>query len=220
MPPSPTKRRGSPKATRPRAALDAGDDTRAQILRAAKEVLATSGYARLTMRSVAREAGLAVGNLVYHYPSKRSLIHALILSLTEYYQNKSSEYLSKSGSGPGDGLPGLIRYYVQDSVGAETSRLFRELWVMALHDEMIASAMDRFYREAHRTTVKLVRRSQPQLDRRRAHDIVQLMGTISEGANVIFATAPASKASRKRVAKLASEMLDYAAQGAKTRQSS
>lgn len=220
MPPDPTNRRGSRKATKSRGARGVRDDTRAKIMRAAREVLATVGYAHLTMRLVAREAGLAVGNLVYHYPSKRSLIHALILSLTEYYRTKSSTFLRKSGSGTRDGLPGLIRYYMRDSVDTETSRLFRELWAMALHDSAIAAAMDRFYREAHRTAVELVRLSHPGLVRRRAHDIVQLMGTMSEGANVIFATARGSEASRKRVARLAGEMLEQAAQGLERRPNS
>lgn len=187
------------------------NETRVEIVQAARRILATVGYARFTMRAVAHEAGLAVGNLVYHYPSKRRLIHALIDSLMEYYQNKSTGYLRKSGRGPRDGLAGLIRYYMKDSVASETSRLFRELWTMALHDDEIASAMDRFYREAHETAVKLVQLSHPGLDGRRAHDIVQLMGTVSEGANVIFATAQASSASRKRVARLAGELLTRAA---------
>ena len=204
-------RRRPPILTARRPTRAPREDTRADIMRAARQVLATAGYARLTMRAVAREAGLAVGNLVYHYPSKRHLSHALILSLMEYYQRESSAYLRKSGEDRRGGLAGLIRYYMKDSVAVETSRLFRELWTMALHDEEIATAMDRFYREAHRTAVRLVRATHPGLDQRHAHDIVQLMGTISEGANVIFATAPASVASRRRVAQLAGELLERAA---------
>lgn len=200
-----TSTRGARKPKRDE--IGAGDDTRGRILRAAREVLATAGYSRFTMRAVARGAGVAVGNLVYYYPSKRSLIHAVILSLLEYYRRKSSEYLRMSGRGPSDGLAKLIRYYMSDSVASETSRLFRELWAMALHDAEIAEAMDGFYSELHLTAVKLVQSAHPGLTVRRAHDIVQLLGTISEGANVIFATAPTSAASRKRVAKLAGELL-------------
>jgi hypothetical protein len=84
---------------------------------------------------------------------------------------------------------------------------------MALHDKAIAQAMDRFYAESHRTAVALLRVAWPRLSRQRAHDIVQLMGTICEGSNVIYATAPRSAKSLTRVAKLAGELLVGAAAG-------
>jgi AcrR family transcriptional regulator len=163
------------------------------------------------MRAVAREAGIAVGNVVYYFPSKRSLVHALILSLVAHYQGKSNEYLRNADHG--GGFAPLVEWFIRDSVSRETSRLFRELWAMALHDKAIAQAMDRFYAESHRTAVALLRVARPRLSRQRAHDIVQLMGTISEGSNVIYATAPRSAKSLTRVAKLAGELLVAAAAG-------
>jgi AcrR family transcriptional regulator len=189
-------------------------DTQAQILRAASHVLATVGYARMTMRAVAREAGIAVGNVVYYFPSKRSLIHALILSLVAHYQGKSNEYLRNAGGG--GGFAPLVEWFIRDSVSRKTSRVFRELWAMALHDTAIAEAMDRFYAESHRTAAALLRVAWPQLSRQRAHDIVQLMGAISEGSNVIYATEPRSTKSLARVARLAGELLVHAASSARS----
>jgi AcrR family transcriptional regulator len=188
-------------------------DTPSAILRAARTVLASVGYARLTMRAVASRAGLTVGNLAYHFPSKRGLVRALILSLVADYQAKSNEYLRTVGHRRRGGFAGLLRWLVEDSVSTETSRLFRELWAMALHDEVIAAAMDRFYAEAHERVVLLLRLTQPALRRRRAQDIVQLMGAISEGANVLYATTSghASRRSLVRYARLAGELLVSAA---------
>jgi AcrR family transcriptional regulator len=186
-------------------------DTPAQILKAARRVLATMGYARLTMRAVARETGLTVGNLAYHFPSKRGLVRALILSLVADYQAKSNEYLRGAGHRRGDGFAGLVRWLISDSVSHETSRLFREFWAMALHDEVIAEAMDGFYAQAHETASALLRLIEPGLNRRQAHDIVQLMGAISEGTNVLYATASKSKASLQRVSQLAGNLLVRAA---------
>jgi AcrR family transcriptional regulator len=188
-------------------------DTPSAILRAARTVLASVGYARLTMRAVANRAGLTVGNLAYHFPSKRGLVRALIMSLVADYQAKSNEYLRSVGHRRRGGFAGLLRWLVEDSVSSETSRLFRELWVMALHDEVIAEAMDRFYAQAHERVVLLLRLTQPALRRRRAQDIVQLMGAISEGANVLYATTSgqASRRSLERYARLAGALLVSAA---------
>jgi len=166
------------------------------------------------MRAVAAEAGLAVGNVVYHFPSKRGLIRALILSLVQEYQAQFDEYLRSAGSG---GLAGLIRCFIFDSVSHETGRLFRELWVMALHDPAVGKAMDDFYARLHRRAAGLLRVSNPGLSIRDAHDIVQLMGVISEGSNVIYTTAPHSAQSLRRVAALAGEVLGQAVAQAQRR---
>lgn len=192
-----------------------GSDTRAEILRAARHVLATRGNARLSMRAVASEAHVAVGNVIYYFPSKRSLIHALILSLLEHYQTTAEEYLRAARGKLG--FAALLRWYMRDSVSPESSRLFRELWAMALHDPAIARAMDRFYDKLHRLCADRLRMAWPNLSRQRAHDIGQLLGTISEGTNPIYATAPRSAKSLARVGRLSGELLMHAARTAHNR---
>ncbi len=168
------------------------------------------------MRAVAAQAGITVGNLAYHFPSKRGLARALIASLVEYYQSVSNEYLRSAKGSQGEGFAGLIQWLMSDSVSKETSRLFREFWVMALHDEVIAGAIDGFYARTHETASALLRLAHPGLDSRMAGDIVQLMGAISEGANVMYATAAGSRrtASFRRVSKLAGDLLLRAAREA------
>ena len=201
--------RGNPK----RRARTERQDTPTEILRAARKVLVSVGYARLTMRAVASRAGLTVGNLAYHFPTKRGLVRSLILSLVADYQAKSNEYLRNVGHARRGGFAGLVRWPVEDSVSPETSRLFRELWVMALHDEVIAEEMDRFYAQAHERVVSLLRLTQPGLRPRPAQDIVQLMGAISEGANVLYATTSGAAARRSllRYSRLAGKLLVRAA---------
>ncbi|MDP9064520.1 MAG: TetR/AcrR family transcriptional regulator [Pseudomonadota bacterium] len=180
---------------------------------AARRILVTVGYNRMTMRAVAREAGLAVGNLGYYFPAKHQLVHALIASLVAQYQDKSDEYLRRAGRKDRAGFASLVQWFIYDSVSPDTSRLFRELWAMSLHDDKVASAMDEFYAQAHRTAASLLRLAHPALSSQRAHDIVQLMGTVSEGANVIYGTAGRSRSSLQRVATLAADLLVHAAGG-------
>jgi AcrR family transcriptional regulator len=144
-----------------------GSDTRVEILRAARHVLITRGYARLSMRVVAREAHVAVGNVVYYFASKRSLVHALILSMLEHYQITAQDYL-RNAHGKSS-FPALLRWYMRDSVSPETSRLFRELWAMALHDPGIAGTMDRFYDRLHRLAADRLRLARPLETARARH---------------------------------------------------
>jgi AcrR family transcriptional regulator len=48
-------------------------ETRQSILEASERVLERVGYAAFTSRKVAEEAGIAIGNLTYHFPSKAAL---------------------------------------------------------------------------------------------------------------------------------------------------
>src|SRR5919106_665839 len=50
---------------------------RERILEAAERVVADIGAARLTLDVVAQSAGVSKGGLLYHFPSKESLLSAL-----------------------------------------------------------------------------------------------------------------------------------------------
>jgi AcrR family transcriptional regulator len=202
---------GKPTMNPTRAGGVARRDTATAILLAARRVLARIGYAHLTMRAVAHETGVSVGNLAYHFPSKRVLVHSLIEAAVEDYQAKSNEFLRNVDHKHKDGFTKLINWLITDSVSLETSRLFRELWAIALHDRVIAQAMDRFYSQAHDTIARLLLKSNSDLKRSHARDIVQLLGAISEGANVLYATTEGSSASLRRFSQLAVNLLTHAA---------
>ena len=155
---------------------------------------------------------MAVGNVVLHYfASKRSLVHALILSMLEHYQVTAQDYL-RNAHGKSS-FPALLRWYMRDSVSPETSRLFRELWAMALHDPAIAATMDRFYDKLHRLAADRLRVAWPGLSRQRAHDIAQAAPRhhFRGHETPSMRAAPRSGKSLARVARLSGELLMHAA---------
>jgi TetR/AcrR family transcriptional regulator, regulator of biofilm formation and stress response len=54
------------------------DERRAQVVTAARAALVRDGVGRMTMRSVAAEAQIPLGNLHYAFPSKEALIKAVL----------------------------------------------------------------------------------------------------------------------------------------------
>lgn len=210
-PPEPATGARAPRSRR-RRTRPSGDRTRTEILRAAKQVLATDGYARFTLRGVAKEAGLTVGNLAYHYGSKRTLVRALIMLLIEEYRAQIDAHMRTAPSGSPDAFRSLVAWLMRDSVSAQTSRLFREFWTIALHDPVIARTIDRFYAEVQETAALRLRQNFPNLPTQSVEEIVQLMGIISEGANVLYATAHSPTAPLDRVTRLAGSLLVQAAQ--------
>lgn len=64
-----------------------GEATRERILATALDLFRTEGYESATMRRIAREAGVSVGNAYYYFPSKDHLVHA-------FYRRSHEEHLT------------------------------------------------------------------------------------------------------------------------------
>jgi AcrR family transcriptional regulator len=80
--------------------------TRMSILDAANRVILDQGVEALTLEAVAQQAGLSKGGLLYHFPSKKKLIAAMIDRLIAEVDSSLAEELVKSG---GDYLTAYIR---------------------------------------------------------------------------------------------------------------
>lgn len=53
-------------------------ETKKIILAAARKIAVKDGVAQLTIEAVAKQAGVSKGGVLYHYPSKKKLIMALM----------------------------------------------------------------------------------------------------------------------------------------------
>lgn len=69
-----------------------GEQTKALILKTALEMLRERGYEKTTMRAIAQEAGVSLGNAYHYFGSKDELIQA-------FYQQTHDEHLSRSSRG-------------------------------------------------------------------------------------------------------------------------
>ena len=83
MPPEPPLHEAPAKTRR-------GEQTRAHILETALRLFRERGYEETTMRAIAEEAGVAVGNAYYYFRSKEHLIQA-------FYERTHEEHLEACG---------------------------------------------------------------------------------------------------------------------------
>jgi len=173
----PTQRNTTPEMAGESTVID-------RILDSAEVVLRDQGYAGFSTRRVATEAAIALGNLTYHYPTKSKLVQALIDRLMKRYLERFEEVLQT----PGQGVEILVRWLLVEAVTEEATWLFRELWAMARHDEIVSDAIDDFYDELmDRVAVKL-EATYPSAKPADIRDLVQLIAVISEGTAVLYGT--------------------------------
>jgi len=79
--PQSTSPLGPPSAPAGRASYAKSRDTRARILAAALAEASDAGFHRTSVAGIAARAGVAVGNLHYHFGSRRGLLQELMRSL-------------------------------------------------------------------------------------------------------------------------------------------
>jgi AcrR family transcriptional regulator len=131
---------------RPRVA----DERRAAIVRATIRCLARDGYAALTMKRVAAEAGVSPGILHYYFRDKRAILARAAATVTADLDRRVATEARRARD---------ARAHLRALLGAclkaatETRdfwTVFIELWGEALHDRELARLNRRAYARARR----------------------------------------------------------------------
>jgi AcrR family transcriptional regulator len=78
-----------------------GTPTKVRLLQAAVAVMTRDGFAALTLDSVASEARVSKGGLLYHFESKEALVAAMVEHLISDFEHAHAEALSKEVERPG-----------------------------------------------------------------------------------------------------------------------
>lgn len=68
--------------------------TRTRIVEAALRLFGENGYDRTTMRAIAREAGVSVGNAYYYFKSKEELVQGFYDRIAELHGRQSADVLA------------------------------------------------------------------------------------------------------------------------------
>ncbi|QIS13679.1 TetR/AcrR family transcriptional regulator [Nocardia arthritidis] len=74
--------------TRPEPTTARGEETRRQIIDAALRLFEQNGYTKTTMRAIAGEAGVSVGNAYYYFTSKEHLVQGFYQHIQTLHQQR------------------------------------------------------------------------------------------------------------------------------------
>lgn len=120
------------------------DDRKRKLLQTAMDIIATQGYAKLTMRALARSDGIKLGALQYHFPTWEALLSALARYIDESYENSFAALKDKPG---GVDLDELVLFALDDIPGIflHSDNLFPQLWAMAQIEPVMAEMLDVIY---------------------------------------------------------------------------
>ena len=90
--------------------------TKRRILDAAEQVVLRDGVGHLTLDAAAHEAGLSKGGVLYHFPTRDSLVAAMVTRIIEQFEEDIASYLPDAGT-PEASAPGAFaRAYVRSTL--------------------------------------------------------------------------------------------------------
>lgn len=115
---------------------------RTEILEAAKRVVQRDGVTMLTYESVAQEAGVTKGGLLYHFPSRE----ALLLCLHEHVAGQWEAALEAEAGGTADELGHDVRFAAYTRVSENPERAELLLMLEAGEDEAATALWDGVHR--------------------------------------------------------------------------
>lgn len=178
---------------RPTSSLAAGKadktgETIRKIIEAASEIFTREGHGGLSLRKVADDAGIAVGNLTYHFPTKRSLLNALLCEALADYIDEHLEQFEASRDTPFDILLNVVEFYVRNA--RESHRFFYQMWGYAGCDEQAKEMVRTLYRPIGRFVYSLVRAANPKLNDAEIRQAVLQIFSLEEGYKLFIGMGP------------------------------
>ena len=134
-----------------------GPVRREQIVRATIRCLAREGYTRLTMKKVAREAGVSQGSLHYYFEDKRAMLAATLEVVTRDLDRRVAAAQSRTGRDPAARLRALVRACLEVAVQRpEFWVVFVEFWGEMLHDRRLRDLNTAVYTRTRRLIGRLI----------------------------------------------------------------
>jgi AcrR family transcriptional regulator len=163
-----------------------GEASKGRILEAAERVLARDGYHAFSTRRVAQECSISVGNLTYYFPTKNSLIEALMEAIYDRYERRYAELASTEGGDLRGGLAGRVTELLRDAADPEATGLFLELWIMARHHGFGAKVVNRFYEKWAQDIAEAMSQDYPDRSHQELLRAAYFLVIIADGVCAVF----------------------------------
>jgi AcrR family transcriptional regulator len=161
-----------------------GHETREQILTAALHLLVEEGSRAMSMRRIAAQCGMKLGNLTYHFPSREDLIQALLDAVISAYEVEFEPITHEPGVPPDVRLGRYCQLVLEDIRTKKTTRVFPELWAMSNHDPFVLDRVQELYTRARAPLVEIVAEMRPDLPEQNRNDLALFVSASMEGMTV------------------------------------
>ncbi|WP_179957798.1 TetR/AcrR family transcriptional regulator [Exilibacterium tricleocarpae] len=162
--------------------LSKGEARRALILAAARKSLLADGYANVSVRMIASSLGISVGNLQYYFPTKDSLIQAVIADETERPIELLSEINWRHESAEqciAEAVASILQYYA-----SEAGQFYAIAEFLAMNDPSYSELKAQGYAYVRGYVRQVIDIVAPHLDTGRQDNLAQVLVALIDGASL------------------------------------
>jgi AcrR family transcriptional regulator len=143
--------------------LSKGEKAKRKILDAAFDLFISVRMEDFTLRKLAAEVGIELGNLTYHFASKSDLVENMVRDRMAAYAQEILSLLQVLEGSPRDALEKTIVLLVQDLRQQEIA-FFPKLWALSLHDPKVAMWTAEIHETERQLIAGLIHATRPDWD--------------------------------------------------------
>jgi len=186
-----------PRALKRRNPRAKGQTREAEILAAARELLAGDLGEQFTLRNVADLVGMRLSHLQYYFATKGDLVRALLATVAAEYSAKSAEVLAQVPRTPTARFMAWIDYLLLDCWDPRTRHFFIRLWGMVeSEDANSGQLLQEFYATDITEIAHLLQELSPHLpDELRLRRAAIIAGMV-EGMMLMVGSGPPDSEAR------------------------
>lgn len=135
-----------------------------EILLVARRLLASGGYAGLSMRRVAVEAGMSLSNLQHYYGSKEQLLEALLLTTMDEFQAKMDRIaVTMAGRPQVERFLTTVDMFLDEITDPVMHAIFFEIWALASRHPFASDLMGRMMGRERKAVYGLIHGLNPAI---------------------------------------------------------
>ena len=134
------------------------------LQQAARGLLASEGYAGLSMRRVAQAAGMTLSNVQHYYASKDALLEALLLTIMDEFQSKMDRIAADMSERPRlERFLSTADMFLEEITDPVTHAIFFEIWALASRNPFASQLMDKMLGRERKSVYNLIRGLNPAI---------------------------------------------------------
>jgi len=162
-----------------------GSKTVDTILRAAVHVLIEEGSAAFTLKRIAKECNLQIGNVTRHFPRKEMLVQLLLHEILDTGAELLKFRVYETRMPAEEALSLIITGTIEGAKAKGTTHLLTELWAMSNHNVFVADRMEALYHYVHTLIGSFVAQLNPSLKEDEVEVVSLFINAAMEGATVL-----------------------------------
>lgn len=149
---------------KPSGTTEKGRERAHEILQAARTLLASEGYAGLSMRRVAQETGMSLSNVQHYYGSKDLLVEALLLYTMDMFQAKMDGIaVAMAARPPVERFLSTVDMFLEEITDPVTHAVFFEIWALASRNPFASDLMGKMLGRERKAIYWLIRGLNPEI---------------------------------------------------------